>query len=126
MSTTTIVTGVLLIVLGLAGYIGTGSQAQTALIPAWFGIPIAILGFLANDPKRRALTMHIAVTIGLLGFLGAAVQCVKGLLGEAISVRPVAVVSQGIMALITGVFVALCVRSFIQARAARTDKMAAR
>ena len=119
MAITTIITGVLLIVLGLAGYIGTGSAHPTALIPAWFGLPIAVLGLLARDPKRRALTMHIAVTIGLLGFLGSVAQFVKGATGTAMQERPVAVGAQGIMALITGIFVALCVRSFIQARVAR-------
>ena len=63
-----------LVVLGLVGYLGTGSVHPTALIPAWFGLALGIFGFLAISPNegRRKLFMHINVTIGLLGFLGAA------------------------------------------------------
>jgi NAD/NADP transhydrogenase beta subunit len=119
MATTTVLTGVLLIVLGLAGYIGTGSEHKTALIPAAFGIPILILGLLARNPARRALAMHIAVTLGLLGFLGSLIQFVKGVNGDAMQTRPAAVYAQGAMALITVIFVAMCVNSFIKARRAR-------
>lgn len=119
MATTTVLTGILLIALGLAGYIGTGSEHKTALIPAAFGLPILICGFLARNPARRALTMHIAVTLGLLGFLGSLFGFIKGMTGTAIDTRPAAVYAQGVMALVTGIFVAMCVNSFIQARKAR-------
>ena len=119
MAITTVVTGILLIALGLGGYIGTGSEHKTALIPVAFGLPIAILGVLAQNPARRALTMHIAVTLGLLGFLGSLVQFLKGVNGAAWQERPIAVEAQGAMALITGIFVAMCVNSFIKARRAR-------
>ena len=69
-----LVFAVLLIALGLVGYLGTGSQHPTALIPTWFGLALGLFGFLAISPSeaRRKLFMHINVTIGLLGFLGAA------------------------------------------------------
>ncbi|MCU1262604.1 MAG: hypothetical protein JWO80_5489 [Bryobacterales bacterium] len=121
MATTTILTGILLIALGLGSYVGTGSEHKTALIPAAFGLPILILGFLARNPARRALTMHIAVTVGLLGFLGSLVSFVKGVTGEALQSRPVAVYAQGAMVLVTGIFVAMCVNSFIQARRSRAS-----
>ncbi len=119
MATTTVITGIILIALGLGGYVGTGSEHKTALIPAAFGLPILVLGFLAREQARRALTMHIAVTLGLLGFIGSLVGFIKGVTGTAIQSRPAAVYAQGIMALVTGVFVAMCVNSFIQARRAR-------
>ena len=74
MAKVTIVFGVLLIVLGLVGYFGTGSAHPTALIPTWFGLALGVGGFLAISPSegRRKLFMHINVTIGLLGFIGAA------------------------------------------------------
>lgn len=119
MATASIVTGLLLIALGLGGYIGTGSEHKTALIPIAFGLPIALLGFLARSPARRALFMHIAVTLGLLGFIGSLVQFLKGVNGPAWQERPIAVEAQGAMALITGIFVAMCVNSFIKARRSR-------
>src|SRR5277367_3489395 len=72
MAKLTIVFGLVLILLGIFGFVVTGHHAPTALIPAIVGLILAILGFLANteDAKKRMLYMHIAVTIGLLGFLG--------------------------------------------------------
>ena len=60
--------------------LGTGSMHPTALIPAWFGLALGVFGFLAISPNegRRKLFMHINVTIGLLGFLGAAIEAVRG------------------------------------------------
>jgi hypothetical protein len=121
MPTTTIVTGVLLIALGLVGFVGTGSEHPTALIPAGFGIALVICGFLAKAPERKKLFMHIAVTLGLLGFLGTAmgvVKVVRMAAGEAIS-RPEAAESQALMAFISLIFVGLCVNSFIKARKTR-------
>ncbi len=121
MPPTTIVTGVLLIVLGLVGFVGTGSEHPTALIPAGFGIALAICGFLAKAPERKKLFMHIAVTLGLLGFLGTVmglVKVVRMAAGETIA-RPEAAESQAVMAFISLIFVGICLNSFIKARKAR-------
>ncbi len=74
MAKVTLVFAVLLAVLGVGFYLGTGSKAPTALIPTWFGLALGVFGILAISPdeSRRKLFMHINVTIGLLGFLGAA------------------------------------------------------
>ena len=120
MAITTVLTGVLLIALGVGGYVGTGSEHNTALIPVLFGLPILICGLLANNAALRALVMHIAVVIGLLGFLGSIVQFIKGVNGGAIQTRPMAVEAQGLMALISACFVGLCIHSFIVARKTRS------
>ena len=75
MAKLTIGCGVVLILLGAWGFIGTGSTHPTALIPAYFGLVLAWSGIMANseDAKRRMLWMHVAVTVGLLGFLGSAI-----------------------------------------------------
>src|SRR5579872_4196607 len=70
LATTTIGFGIVLIVLGMVGYFGSGMVSPTALIPAAFGLLLVIFGALARDDKRRKMAMHIAVTVGLLGFLG--------------------------------------------------------
>jgi len=118
LANTTIWIGGLLIVLGLGGYFGSQSHSSTALIPAGFGVVLAALGFVARVPGRRKLAMHIAVTVGLLGFLGSMTGLVKVarmMTGETVQ-RPVAAVAQAIMAVLTGLFVALCVKSFVDAR----------
>ena len=40
MAKVTLVFALLLVALGLAGYLGTGSAHPTALIPAWFGLAL--------------------------------------------------------------------------------------
>lgn len=116
MAIATIVLGVLLIVLGGAGY--SASAAATALIPAGVGAVLLLCGVLACDERRRKLWMHIAVTVGLAGFLGSVrgLMRLPDLLAGVPLERPLAVKAQSAMAVMTGVFVALCVRSFINAR----------
>jgi hypothetical protein len=93
----------------------------TALIPAAFGLLLVVFGALALDDKRRKLAMHIAVTVGLLGFLGTVsglFQLPALLSGGAVQ-RPGAVISKSIMAVLMAVYVAMCVKSFIDARRKR-------
>ena len=121
MAKVTLVFAVLLIVLGLAGFFGTGSAHPTALIPAWIGLALGLFGALAISPdeKRRKLFMHINVTIGLLGFLGGAAEAVRGYVhATSASEAPdlVALASKLTMAGLMLIYVFLCVRSFIAAR----------
>jgi hypothetical protein len=86
----------------------------------WAGIPAN-----TENPKRRMLWMHIAVTVGLVGFLGtvaAAVDEVRMLRGVVFP-HPIAVEEKAAMSVICLVFVALCVRSFIAARRARQPEV---
>ena len=54
MAKVTLVFAALLIALGLAGYLGTGSQHPTALIPTWFGLALGVFGVFRNQPQRGA------------------------------------------------------------------------
>lgn len=121
MAKVTLVFAGLLVVLGLAGYIGTGSQHPTALIPTWFGVALGVFGMLAISPSesRRKLFMHINVTIGLVAFLGGAIEAVRGYLhATAAGHAPdqIALASKLTMAGLMLLYVILCVRSFIAAR----------
>lgn len=115
---------VLLIVLGLVSYFGTGSQHPTALIPTWFGLAIGVFGFLAISPSeaRRKLFMHINVTIGLIGFLGAAWRALLGYghaRAEGIDPDKIALGAQVTMAALLLIYVAMCIKSFVEARRTR-------
>jgi hypothetical protein len=117
----TLVFALLLVALGLAGYLGTGSVHPTALIPAWFGLPLGICGFLAISPSegRRKLFMHINVTIALLGFIGATAEAIRGYVhAQSSGVAPdqIALASKIAMSVLLLIYVILCVRSFIAAR----------
>ena len=124
MARVTIFIGVLLSLLGVGFFFAAVPHAPTSLIPLYFGIILVLLGALAmtEDTKRRMLVMHIAVTIGLLGFLFPFIRAVPGaikmLQGVAVA-HPLAIEEQMLMALFCLVFVGLCVRSFIAARRAR-------
>lgn len=127
MAKLTLVVAFILIVLGVAVFVATGSHAPTALIPAFFGILLGILGLLAKTPdiKRRMLFMHIAVTVGLIGFIFPGWRGVGDLMTQMhgqIVLRPVAMKEELAMAAICLVYVLLCVRSFI---AARRNRLAA-
>jgi hypothetical protein len=93
------------------------------LIPAALGILLGIFGVLALSPDagRRKLFMHINVTLGLLGFLGTILGLIQwfGMLAGKAVKNPPATESKAAMALLSLLYVALCVRSFIAARKAR-------
>ena len=116
MAYTTIVFGLLLTSLGLAGYLLAGGASVTALIPAFFGIVLLILGILARSEALRKHAMHAAAAVALIGFIGA----LMSLLRAPFETRSgLANFSQVTMALLTAVFVWLCIRSFRAARRAR-------
>jgi O-antigen/teichoic acid export membrane protein len=121
LANTTIGFGIVLIVLGLGGYFGSDRASLTALIPAAFGLLLVIFGALARDEKRRKMAMHIAVTVGLLGFLGTVSGLLKlpALLSGGVVERPGAVASKSIMAVLMAIYVGMCVKSFIDARRRR-------
>jgi hypothetical protein len=121
MAKITLVFAALLIALGLTGFLGTGSQHPTALIPAGFGLVLGIFGVLAISPdeKRRKLFMHINVTVGLVGFVGAIVEALRGYgAARSAGVEPdhIALAAKLTMAALLFIYVNLCVRSFIEAR----------
>ena len=125
MAKMTLVFALILIVMGVAVFVATGSHAPTALIPAYFGILLGILGLLANSPnsRRRMLFMHIAVTVGLIGFIFPGWRGVGDLVAQARghAILQAAMKEELAMAGICLVFVLLCIRSFITARRERVS-----
>ena len=116
----TLVFAVLLIALGLAGYLGTGSHYPTALIPSWIGVALGFGGLLAISPieSRRKLFMHINVTIGLVGFLGGAVEVVRGYVHGtfANTAEIAAMASKLALTTLLLIYLLFCARSFSTAR----------
>ena len=107
-----LVFGGLLILLGVASFVGTA--APTALIPAYFGVAIILCGAIAMKPNLRMHAMHGAAMVGTIGLLGALVMVIKAL-AHGIP-RPVAFWCQVIMLVLCAAFIVMCVRSFIMAR----------
>ncbi len=118
MAKITIGIGCVLIALGVGSYFGTGRASVTALIPAFVGLPLALLGVVALNDGLRKHAMHAAAVVGLLGLLGASRGFAKlpALLTGGEVEKPVAAYVQIAMSLVCLVFLVLCVRSFIKAR----------
>lgn len=127
MAKITIGYAVLLIVIGVGFYAGTGRTSMTALIPAFFGLPIFICGLLALKDAYRKHAMHLAVALGLFAFIGAAMRAVPGLpaLIQGTAERPSAIVAQLLMAGLSLIFVVLGVKNFIDVRRARRQAASA-
>jgi hypothetical protein len=123
MAKLTIAFGILLILLGITGFVATGSAHPTSLIPSGIGLFFVLFGIMANteNPKKRMLWMHISVTVALLVFLGmipSAIDTIK-LSRGAYFPHPIAIEEKGALALLSLIYVLFCVRSFISARRAR-------
>jgi hypothetical protein len=123
MAKTTIVCGMLLTLLGLITYffaipLGAEKASVTALIPTFVGVPLMLLGYLSVvKPSLRKHVMHVAVLLGLIGFLASAGRLVPVMMrNPSFGIGPVSLMA---MAGICGVFVVMCVRSFVAARRAR-------
>ncbi|MEZ6006692.1 MAG: hypothetical protein R3F05_02835 [Planctomycetota bacterium] len=114
---------VVLIALGVGLWLGTGRESMTALIPAFLGLGFGIAAAVASTPKRRMHAMHGAALLALAGIAGGAMgvpSLIKHLGGEAIE-RPAAAWGRSVLAVLCLVYLVLAVRSFIQARRARTS-----
>lgn len=115
--------GGLMIALGVGGWVMTGMEQPTALIPAGFGVLLEVAGVVVLvRPGWRKHVMHGAAGVALLGLLGTVRALGKlpaALAGEA--ERAAAVYSQSIMAVLCFGFLVLCVKSFIDARRARAS-----
>jgi hypothetical protein len=117
-----IVFGVLLVILGVGGYVATDRVSLTAMIPAIPGLILIGLGAASMaSPSLNKHLMHAAATVALLGFGGAVPGVIKLFrwMGGTEPARPAAVVSQTVMAGLMLVFLVLCIRSFINARRSR-------
>ena len=122
MPSTTLTFAFAYLVLGIGGFVLTGSTHKTALIPCIFGVLFLIFGLLARKDNLRKHAMHAAVLVALLALLGTA----KSLaylpdLFRGTSEKPAAVITQSLNAGLSILYIFLAVRSFIQARRARSS-----
>jgi hypothetical protein len=117
----TLLFGLFLVALGVVGYVATGSEHLTALIPAGFGLVFLLLGELSRRDNLRMHVMHAAALLSLIGFAATA----NGLLGLGQILagsevdRPAAAISKSVMAVSCLAYLALCIRSFVEGRRRR-------
>jgi hypothetical protein len=118
MAKLTFLVGVLLVAVGVVGYLGSGAASVTALIPAFIGIIFVALGLLGRNERLVKHSMHAAMLLALLAIGGtfsgilAALSWIAGTPPE----RPMAVVAQTVTALACALLLVGGIRSFIAAR----------
>ncbi|MGB5289107.1 MAG: hypothetical protein WBQ32_09350 [Ignavibacteriaceae bacterium] len=115
--------GIVLILLGLISYFGISSESITALIPAFIGVPMIVLGFLALNEKYKKHTMHGAAVLMLIGFGGTVSGLIKffRMIGGEGFERPSAIIVQAIMAMLCLIFLILAIKSFVDARRGKSE-----
>jgi len=115
--------GIILIALGLISYFGISSESITALIPAFLGIPVLILGLLALNEKYLKHAMHGIAVLMLLGFAGTVSGLLKffRMLGGELFERPSAITIQAIMAVLCLIFIFFAIKLFIDARKKKSE-----
>ena len=122
MSSTTLAFAFAYLLLGISGFVLTGSTHKTALIPCIFGLLFLVFGLMARKDNLRKHVMHAAVLIALLAFLGTA-RSLPHLpeLFNGTAEKPAAIITQSLNAGLSLLYIILAVRSFIQARRARSS-----
>lgn len=115
--------GLILILLGIFGYEG-GNHASAALMPAYFGILLGVMGATARTEKEktRMVAMHIAATVGVIGFLmtvGSLWEYIQMRRGLVIPQHPKILQEHALASVVLLFYVLLSVLSFIKARRAR-------
>ena len=103
-------------------------KSATALIPAIFGGLLVLFGLLAFKESMLKHAMHGASVVGLLGVIAGVGRGAMGL-GKFFSGDPSlnqrSFLFVWLMAIICGIFLTLCVRSFIAAKKRRLAAEAA-
>jgi uncharacterized membrane protein len=117
-----VISGLLLSVLGIYGYFGMDKVSVTALIPSFIGVPIIILGILSFNEKKIKHSMHAASVLMLLGLIGSLFRLVHKVLLGIIDESSVLLI---LMSMICIIFLILAINSFIEARKARGKKQSA-
>lgn len=120
--------GFVLILMGIFAYVG-GNHTSSALLPAYFGILLGVLGATARSEKEktRMVAMHLAAAVGVVGFLmtvGSLSEYVQMQRGLTTADHPKIVQEHALTSVILLFFVLLSVLSFIKARKARRAALA--
>jgi hypothetical protein len=122
MTCTTYLFGFAYLILGVAGFILTGSAHKTALIPCAFGVLFVFFALLSRKENLRKHAMHAAVLVALISLFGTigSLRFLPDIFNGTVE-NPAAKISQSVNSLLSIGFIVLAVRSFIQARRARSN-----
>jgi len=117
--------GILLILIGLVGRYVIGIRGVSSLNPTFFGMPIALLGFMALEPEYARGAMRGVTALGLVGVLITlhVLPTVNALLfGQPLSGSLAALVINGAMLLLCSTLFIVCIGAFGWARYKRVRR----
>jgi len=121
MTATTRLVGMALAILGLVSYLGTGRTSITALIPAFFGVVLLVLAFVAaRGEAARRHAMHVAMVVALVGIAGTAQRLIPGIANGAVDFGRPAVLAQIVTVVLLAWYLGKGIKSFRDARRARS------
>jgi uncharacterized membrane protein len=112
----TIAFGVALVLLALVFFGLTGSA--TALIPVGIAVPALICGAIAFKDNLRKHAVHAALVFALLGVLATLGMIPRIASGQAPTLAAIEIILMGVL---SAIYIALGVMSFINARKAKAD-----
>ncbi len=116
----TLAIGALLTLTGVIAYGATGAVSMTALIPSAVGVLLVVAGGLAANPNLHRHAIHGALVVALLGALGSLMNVVKvGHIFDGTATRPAAIWASVAMFVLSVIYLAFGISSFINARRAR-------
>jgi hypothetical protein len=108
--------GIILVLVGLVSRYLIGMQGINSLTPSLFGLPIALMGFVAIDPQyARGAMLGITVLAlpGLLASLYVLPQLNALLLGRQPSDDITVIVTGSAMLLLCGTLLIVCLVAFV-------------
>ena len=110
-----IINGIVLVAMGLWGYLSAGDAAsKTALIPVAFGVIFLVVTPMFK--KENKVVAHIVVLLTLL-LIFALFMPLKGRIGDG---DTIGIMRVGLMIITSVIAMVIYVKSFIDARKART------
>ncbi len=104
--------GAVLIAIGAVAYIATGAASVTALVPAFLGLPILILGLVAGAPQRQRGALIATLVLAAFGAVGTVMNVVElpALLAGDDVERPAAVVTSALTLVLCLVYLVAGIR----------------
>ena len=112
--------GITLVAVGIGGYIAVGGASITALIPAFFGLPLALLGRSWDNRSGTRIAISAIAWLGFFGSVPGLVNLISAAAGSEL-VRPTASVLRSVMAIICGGLALLALRSTLTIRLPEND-----
>ncbi len=113
----TLAAGVLLCAIGFGAGMLSESTSLTRFIPLLFGVPILLCGVVAlANAKFRKHAVHVALVFALIALLGSAGKIPDTVRSDG---SALALASQVLMLIVSAGYIALGIKSFVNARAKR-------